>query len=335
MKGVKSLSVLSFFAMLSFGCAAHTSNIRSSFLQVHKTVDVSGCGISPDNPEEEKCAIFAQLSGVGSGAIVHNQRSIGGSMRTLVMTADHVCHERTQISESDIPSSVLQRFRGTNEILGHLTFRVTNTNITLKDSRGTIYQTASEPILRNPAADICILETSINQRALAVARSEPNYGDRIVNISAPYGLMYTSADGGAVYITDGRYAGNLMIQEGPRSMYIIWTAPGSSGSPILNSAGEIVGVVSAISTVTWPRMNTPLVGVVTSPSNITFGPTLDDVRMSVRESIAALKRGQPYIHNGDIDTTTSNQSEVSGDTNSGQYVHPYILTPTNGGEGGI
>lgn len=326
MRGAKKILLLSFISILSMGCAAHKSNIRSSFLQVHKTVDVSGCGINPESPDEEKCAVFAQLSGVGSGAVIHNERSFGGEVRTLVMTADHVCHERTRLTESDIPMAMLQRFRAANQISGSLTFRITNTNITLKDSRGTIYQTTGQPILRNPSADICVLESSINQRALPIARSEPDYGDRVTNISAPYGLMYTSPDGGAVYITDGRYAGNLAIQSGPRSMYIIWTAPGSSGSPILNSSGEIVGVVSAISTVTWPRLSTPMVGVVTSPSNITFGPTLQDVQESVREAIAAMRRGTPYIHRGESTSSVNNASSSTVATDD-EFVHPYILAP--------
>lgn len=326
-KGFILLAALT--SLMTQGCAAHRTQVRDSFVQVLKTVDISACGKSKKNEEESKCAVFVQLSGVGSGAIVHNERSLGGSPRTLVMTADHVCHDNRQMTQQSIPKPVLDMFREANGISGDLTFMVSKIDIKLKDSKGAIFRTKPEPWLRNAEADVCIVETSINQRAIPIAKKEPEYGDDIINISAPYGLMFTSPSGGAVYITEGRYSGRFgMDGAGNRNMYTIWTAPGSSGSPIINEQGEIIGMVSAISMITWPRMAPRGVGVVSAPSNITFGPSLSQVRYSINEAIAAMRRGKPMVYQ-----SKGLQTEAGGASGqlifdvpqfgSDQYLFPY------------
>jgi len=327
----KFLNITTVLVMALFvqGCAKHRLATRDSFVQVLKTVEISGCGTDIENAEEQKCATFAEFSGVGSGSVVWNERSLGGKPRTLVMTADHVCHDsRSQLTQDVVPPWVLDDFRRSNGISGDISFSISGIDITLRDSRGVEFESNPVPWLRNPEADICIIESSINQRALPIARHEPEFGERVVNISAPYGLMYTNAGGGAVYITEGNYSGNFSMRIGARSMYIIWTAPGSSGSPIINERGEVVGLVSAISTLTWPRMNHPQVGVVTAPSNITFGPTLEQIRFSVDEAVAALKRGQPFVYmsNGisrpQQSGTTNNENDG---TESEDFLFPYLF----------
>jgi hypothetical protein len=226
----------------------------------------------------------------------------------------------------------LESFRIRNGIIGEVTFVVSNIEITLRDSRGVEFPSQPEPWLRNKEADICILETSINRRPVPVARSEPEFGEQVINISAPYGLMFTSPDGGAVYITDGRYSGNFSMPEGARSMYVIWTAPGSSGSPIINERGEIVGMVSAISMLTWPQLNSWQTGVVSAPSNITFGPTLEQIRFSIDEGVAAMKRGKPFVYSHSVPVATPSEEilpppeEDTGDTGTdgSDYLFPYF-----------
>ena len=107
-------------------------------------------------------------------------------------------------------------------------------------------------------------------------------------------------------------------------------APGSSGSPIINKQGEIVGVVSAISTVTWARMAPRGVGVISAPSNITFSPTLKDVQFTVSEAIAALKRGKPYVHS--VQSATSSEPSDTGTNIEGETGDQNVLPDMGGHE---
>ena len=330
---MKNTILCLFVATASFlfqGCATHKISVRDSFVQVLKTVEVSGCGLDAEEQSKEKCATFVELSGVGSGAVVWNERTIGGQPRTLVLTADHVCYDRNKVSKENVPPMVIKMFKERNGITGDLKFVISKIDIKLRDSRGKLFNTNQEPWVRNVEADLCVIESSINQRAVPISRGMVEFGERTTNISAPYGLMFTSPEGGAVYVTEGLYSGRLSMQDGVRDMYTIWVAPGSSGSPIINKQGEIVGVVSAISTVTWARMAPRGVGVISAPSNITFSPTLKDVQFTVSEAIAALKRGKPYVHS--VQSATSSEPSDTGTNIEGETGDQNVLPDMGGHE---
>ena len=316
--------------LMTLGCASHKNAVRESFLQVKKSITISGCGIDANNKSQNKCAEFMKLGAVGSASIVWNQYAIGGEPTTLVLTADHVCYETDTFSASDVPPNILESFAKQSGISAPIQLVVSKKVLTLHDNNGTKYKATSEPVLRNPKADICIIKSSINRSSIRVAATEPDYGDRVYNVSAPYGMMFPNESGGAVYITEGLYAGVMSMspEMTNRNMYTIWTAPGSSGSPILNKNGEVIGLVSSISTLPWSRMNPPFVSVSSAPSNVTFGPTLADIKLSIKEAIAALKRGKTYVHNTSVenfetDTDSSNTGGLGGQKT--ENVPPILL----------
>lgn len=314
-----SLGLLVGAALMMLGCANHKSTVRNSFLQVKKSIVISGCGADIQDANKKKCAEFMKLGAVGSASIVWNQYALGGEPTTLVMTADHVCHESNTFSSDDVPPHILESFGKQAGIAGPIKLIVSKKTLTLHDNNGTKYKADENPILRNPRADICIVQSSINRGSLRTASTEPDYGDKVYNVSAPYGMMFPNESGGAVYTTEGLYAGVMRMSEemSNRNMYTIWTAPGSSGSPILNEHGEIVGLVSSISTLPWSRMNPPMVSVASAPSNVTFGPTLGDIKLSISEAVAALRRGKPYVYRGtvydrDLSKDSSSSEGVGG-----------------------
>ena len=77
-----------------------------------------------------------------------------------------------------------------------------------------------------------------NPPVLKVAEKEPARGEIVVNMAAPHGLFWS----GTVLIFRGAFSG---YHNRGYSIYTIPTKPGSSGSPIINSKGKLVGVIFA------------------------------------------------------------------------------------------
>lgn len=322
-------------AGMSGGCAAHHTQLRDSFVKVRVSTTVNLCGTT-ETTKEPRCVNLMRLDTSGSGAIVDNQRILGGTPRTLVLTAAHVCVDSDGV---EIPEAIMEntirreRFIDEPEV-------VTSTVMHLLDSHGHQYPVREHPWARNVPADICIIETSINAPALHISGVEPEFGEEVINIAAPGGFMQPSASGGAVYIIDGRYSGSSMMgDKGVTSVYTLWAIGGSSGSPIMNNRGEMVGMVSAISTQFWPRSyghtrytGEPLtIRTYSAASPLTLSPTLEQIRHTVQAARAAMRRGEPFIYpqiNATVSLPEESTEENSeGDTgeDTGEIIYPIFI----------
>ena len=94
--------------------------------------------------------------------------------------------------------------------------------------------------------DACILKSDrIDVRALKVANFKPEIGEKVYNLAAPQGLFGKDL----VMLFEGFFSGVLegdgMINP-DADIYSLPANPGSSGSPIINSRGMLVGMVWAI-----------------------------------------------------------------------------------------
>ena len=317
-----------FFGLLTnTGCAIHHAKIKSSFVKVNVSTSIVVCG-SRIAAGESECVEVADINSSGSGAIVSNNRVFGGTPRTLVLTANHVC-------DAELPQRVLNTVRQREGFVENVRV-VKEVEIVLLDSSGQRYEVSREPWVRNVPADICIVEASINAPSLNIARSAPNFGDMIVNIAAPGGFMMPSASGGAVFIIDGRYSGSYMVAgEGTHAIYTLWAIGGSSGSPIMNRAGEMIGMVSAINTSFWPRAvgetvltrEPVMIRFYSGASPLTISPTLEQIRDTINSAISAMNRGEPFVYpRYSVLNTLSNpiNSEENGDT--GELVYPIYIS---------
>ena len=92
-------------------------------------------------------------------------------------------------------------------------------------------------VAQNPDADLALLRVAqTNSTPLTIAKGLPNVGESIVVIGAPRGYSHT--------LTDGMLSA---IDRGQNGEYIQISAPispGSSGSPVFNDKGEVVGIVT-------------------------------------------------------------------------------------------
>lgn len=102
----------------------------------------------------------------------------------------------------------------------------------------------------HPNLDLCVLrlENVRAEQVVEVASSPPQQGDRVYVLSAPLG---TFDDRGMLLTFEGYYSGStsdIPPPMGGRPMtfdaYTVPSTGGSSGSPIMNAAGELVGVTS-------------------------------------------------------------------------------------------
>jgi hypothetical protein len=311
------------------GCAVHHTRVKSSFVKVNVSTVVDVCGIRAT--KESKCVRLMSVESSGSGAVVLNDRVFGGKPRTLVLTANHVCMSG---AASNISKELLESVRQKENFIGSIDV-ITNVSMSLLDSNGQKYLVEKEPWVRNIPADICIVEASINAPALSIAGNLPKFGDRIINIAAPGGFMEPSSSGGVVYIVDGRYSGSWMVRNsGVRSMYTMWAMGGSSGSPILNKSGEMIGMVSAINTSFWPRAfgmtqrgEPVFINVYSAASPLTISPTLVQIDETIKAAISAMNRGKPFVYPKLVSLEPPSSpagAEGSGDT--GDLIYPIYIS---------
>jgi S1-C subfamily serine protease len=127
------------------------------------------------------------------------------------------------------------------------------------DADGHLMGTASHAEALSSSVDLAVLPRLGNPRnTVGLARRAPSVGEEVVAIGAPEGLTNTVSNGIVSAYRD---------VEGQRMMQI--TAPlseGSSGGPVLNRRGEVVGVSMA---------------VFEAGQNLNFAVPLEDIRAIV------------------------------------------------------
>ena len=135
-----------------------------------------------------------------------------------MLTAAHVCDESDMISGfADDPSAKIE-----------INFHV----ITLDNNRKPV-----EIINFDTINDVCIVwAENLFVQSVTISPTAPEPGDMALNIAAPLGYFSENM----VSIFYGFYNG---IDDYNRAAYSLPAYGGSSGSPILNEKGELIGMV--------------------------------------------------------------------------------------------
>lgn len=223
MKYFKTLIILFFITTLT--SCAH-SNIQSfdttqtllkqakkSFVKIEVAVWSLTCKDSKDG--EREC-VKEKIGGAwGSGSIIKYKG------KKHILTVAHICEsERMNAMAELVGQKLYYDFAATVEANEWQSHHVV-------------------PIKIDHKNDICLMSTNdIGAPFLKISNKKPTYGERTYTVASPGGL----ARNGMVPTFEGRFLGN---NDG-RAFYSVPAMGGSSGSPLINRKGEIIGITHSV-----------------------------------------------------------------------------------------
>lgn len=219
-----NLKTIKFLFLLLCVCFSHSCVIGSdarkfpthSFVKVHTKMTLQICSESKD--KISTCA-ETEFYSVGSGAVVKNDIN-----KTYVLTAGHVCHTDLEEPIKSVASSK------------KMFFKIETHDRKLYDFEVKVI---SPDFLNGNDVDLCILEGDrVRLPSIQLALRGPRIGEEVYNVAAPQGIYYPPT----VPLLSGYYSGPINKYN---DLLTIPAIGGSSGSPILNSNGDLVGVIFA------------------------------------------------------------------------------------------
>lgn len=275
MKYLKSLILLISFSMLS--CAGglnmkkHFSLDqllpRTSFVKIESVYTITKC-------VNGSCFQMKMMS-TSSGSIVKKYQH-----GAYVLTTGHSCDPKFAVNHLG-PNTKIKQDTYLIDIYGakHETITINIDNI----------------------MDTCILYSeSIPHPAVKIGwKSAPVQGDKVYNLAAPVGVF----DKNTMPILEGRFSGWMWGM----SLYTVPAIGGSSGSPLFNTEGELVGMIHSV----HRRFH-----------HLSFSPRHDELMKYLQENT-------PYVVPKPVETEVSTMSpdvkdETEGNSNDTGIFFKYM-----------
>jgi serine protease Do len=206
---MKKLALFTLFALMLMGCSKTINVAKSidenSFILIVDETMIHDC-VGPGCKE-------GKISTVGSAFVIAN-----AGEDSIAATAGHVCEGA----------------------LGNHFFALFKRKVTASTFDGNEHPVNVLKIY--PEYDVCIIQikgVSLPPMRVSNDLSDPDHGEKVYTIAAPLGIHGK----GLALVMDGYYSGVDAELMG-FYVYTIPTQSGSSGSPVLNSKGEVIGIIS-------------------------------------------------------------------------------------------
>lgn len=186
---------------------------RKSFVKVITTYRATSC-VEPKSEKDagNQCE-YHFLNTTSSGSVVRSHKN--GS---FILTTGHSCSSKN-IQYSPNPKATI------------------DVELYVFDIRGGKH--IAKIIAIDEEKDMCMLRVpSLVWTPVKMSYVAPKKGDKIYNLSAPQGVFQKDT----VVILEGRYTGHFWGY----AMYTVPAIGGSSGSPLFDSSGKLVGMIHSV-----------------------------------------------------------------------------------------
>lgn len=253
---ILNLAVISFLSF-NTACASIGHNVAPpvdsfTLLSATHTVEICASEQIQQDPDFQSsglptCTSFESKS-LASGSIIrHYREPLNRENRSLVLTVAHWC-------EPMDPQAIAQAIPrgGPREMVMAGLYEISRHTVVeyAVDNLGIMHPIIKKVSIDNEL-DVCLLEVErINMPRLRILAQNPNYGDRVLNMAAPWGHFNPPN----IFIDEGIYLGECHSEQtcripGEFNISGIYAGQGSSGSPILVKRGAIwyvAGIIHAV-----------------------------------------------------------------------------------------
>ena len=227
MRVILKLIILAFIILNIISCSSNVQLkpdinwSRDSFVKFETWFYKKIC--QPDNPDHISPECYEKGHGyTGSGSVIAT--TFDGS---YILTAAHLCNHQKELQVLNDINNETEADDEFTEIV--LIYKV-------RDISNFAYR--AKVVGYDNDLDACIsFVWGLFRPALAISNDPPVIGEKYYNISAPAGFFEEDL----VPLFEGRYIGSYKGAD----TYTIPAVGGSSGSPIINSDGELVGIIYA------------------------------------------------------------------------------------------